>query len=319
MQVWEEKEGDYSNKRKALIITIIVNALLLLAVYFIVVWKPPVPPIPQFGLELNLGFTDAGSGNNQTTTPPSEVPDVATEAPAPGDPAPAPQQTETAVPVSPSQPAAKPQPTEARRSLEASSKVESPLKGNEESAEAPKEAEKKTETAPPTPQPVDREADKPAEKPAEEKPKVDPRAIFGAGGTTGSGQQPSSGNNQGTTAQRGDEGNPQGTVDGRSILQSGRGNAGDGAGYNLELAGWDFASKPNISDNISNRNGRIVFRITVDDNGKIVQAIPLEYNVSNEVLTYYRTVVNQLSFKRQSGNPTAEYSTGRITFIIKVD
>ena len=70
---------------------------------------------------------------------------------------------------------------------------------------------------------------------------------------------------------------------------------------------------------LPNRNGRIVFRITVNDNGRIVQAIPLEYNVSNEVLNYYRTVVNGLSFKRQSGNSTAEYSQGRITFIIRVD
>ncbi|MFC4872009.1 energy transducer TonB [Negadavirga shengliensis] len=321
MQVWEGKEGEYNNNRKALIITFVVNVLLLVALYFIVVWRSPVPPMSQFGLELNLGFTDAGSGSNQTTMPPSEVQDRATETPAPGDPAP--QQTETVVPpVSPSQPAAsKPQPTEAPKSFEARSKVPSPLRGNEEASEAPKEAEKKAETAPPTTKPAEaeKEVEKPAEKPAEEKPKVDPRAIFGAGGTSGSGQQPSSGSNQGNTAQRGDEGKPQGTVDGRSILQSGKGNTGDGAGYNLELAGWDFASKPNINDNISNRNGKIVFRITVDDNGKIVQAIPLEYNVSNEVLTYYRSVVNQLSFKRQSGNPTAEYSTGRITFIIKVD
>lgn len=102
-------------------------------------------------------------------------------------------------------------------------------------------------------------------------------------------------------------------------MQSGKGNAGDGAGYNLDLAGWDFSSRPAISDNVSTRNGQIVFQITVDDNGRIVQAIPLTYNVSNEVLAYYRGVVNKLTFKRQSGNPSAEYSTGKITFIIKVD
>src|SRR5690606_15210011 len=116
-----------------------------------------------------------------------------------------------------------------------------------------------------------------------------------------------------------DEGDPSGTIGGRSIMQAGKGNAGDGAGYNRELAGWDFSSRPSINDNVSTRNGRIIFKINVDDNGRIVQAIPLEYNVSNEVLSYYRGVVNKLTFKRQSGNPSAEYSTGKITFIIKVD
>jgi hypothetical protein len=63
----------------------------------------------------------------------------------------------------------------------------------------------------------------------------------------------------------------------------------------------------------------IIFNITVDDNGKIVQAIPDKYNVSNEVLAYYRTVINQINFKRQGGAATADYSQGKITFIIKVD
>ncbi len=84
------------------------------------------------------------------------------------------------------------------------------------------------------------------------------------------------------------------------------------------MAGWDFANRPNINDRVSTRNGRIVFKITVDDAGRVVQAVPLEYNVSNEVLAYYRQVVNQISFKKQGGAP-ADFSSGKITFIIKVD
>jgi hypothetical protein len=178
--------------------------------------------------------------------------------------------------------------------------------------------EKKATT--PITDPAKAEAEKTTPK-AEEKPKVDQRALMGAGGTAGTGTQAATGSAQGSSTQKGDEGKPTGTIDGRAMMGSGSGPgaAGPGAGYNLELAGWDFASRPNIRDNISTRNGRIVFKITVDDAGKVVQAIPLEYNVSNEVLGYYRTVVNQISFKRQSGNPTADYSTGKITFIIKVD
>ena len=51
---------------------------------------------------------------------------------------------------------------------------------------------------------------------------------------------------------------------------------------------------------------------------RVVQAVPLEYNVSNDVLAYYRQVVNQINFKK-SGGAAADFSTGKITFVIKVD
>lgn len=319
MHIWETDSQEAANKRKAAIITLIVNVLVLLAIFFIVVWKEQIPPLPKYGMELNLGFSDLGSGNVQTTAPPSETQTQNTEAPAPGEQAPRP--TETTVPVTqPKTQAAKPQTAPAKPSVEALSKTPSPVKGAEQPKPAPKEpSPAKRETTPVT-QPATSEAEKTTTK-AEEKPKIDQRAIFGAGGTSGSGNQPAQGSAQGSSNQRGDEGKPQGTVDGRAIMGSGsgEGNPGPASGYNLELAGWDFASRPNISDRVSTRNGRIVFRITVDDNGRIVQAVPLEYNVSNEVLAYYRTVVNQINFKRQAGAATADYSQGKITFIIKVD
>lgn len=319
MQIWEADSQETENKRKALIITIIVNVLVLLAIFFIVVWREQVPPLPKYGMELNLGFTDLGSGNNQTTAPPSETQTTNTEAPAAGDQAPKP--VEATVPVTqPKTEAAKPATSPAKPTVEALSKTPSPVKASEKPTPAVKDpSPAKKETAPVN-QPSVSEAEKTTTK-AEEKPKIDQRAIFGAGGTTGTGSQPAAGSAQGSSTQKGDEGKPTGTIDGRAIMGSGSGEGvpGPASGYNLELAGWDFASKPNIRDNVSTRNGKIVFRITVDDSGKIVQATPLEYNVSNEVLAYYRTVVNQINFKRQGGSATADYSQGKITFIIKVD
>jgi outer membrane biosynthesis protein TonB len=319
MQIWETDSQEAENKRKAMIITIIVNVLVLMAIFFIVVWREQVPPLPKYGMELNLGFTDLGSGNNQTTAPPSETQTTNTEAPAAGDQAPKP--VEATVPVTqPKTEAAKPATSPAKPTVEALSKTPSPVKASEKPTPAVKDpSPAKKETTSVT-QPSVSEAEKTTTK-AEEKPKIDQRAIFGAGGTTGTGSQPAAGSAQGTSTQKGDEGKPTGTIDGRAIMGSGSGEGvpGPASGYNLELAGWDFASKPNIRDNVSTRNGRIVFRITVDDSGKIVQAVPLEYNVSNEVLAYYRTVVNQINFKRQGGSATADYSQGKITFIIKVD
>ncbi|MCH7403760.1 energy transducer TonB [Belliella kenyensis] len=318
METWQSDKLEAENKRKAGVITLVINVLVFLFVYFMVVWKQPIPPLPQYGLELNLGFSDFGSGNTQTLSAPNDVQSEVTTPAAPGEVSSKP--TESAVPNTQPASQAKPVTTPAKSSVEAVSKTPSTIKGSEKTTPVVKDntPEKKANT--PVTQPAKAEAEKTAPK-VEEKPKVDQRALMGAGGTSGTGTQAATGSAQGSSDQRGDEGRPTGTVDGRALMGSGTGQGvtGPGAGYNLDLAGWDFASRPNIRDNVSTRNGRIVFKITVDDSGKVVQAIPLEYNVSNDVLAYYRTVVNQVSFKRQSGNATADYSTGKITFIIKVD
>ncbi len=154
---------------------------------------------------------------------------------------------------------------------------------------------------------------------APEKPKVDQRAIFGAGGTAGKETQPASGSVQDTSTKKRDGGDPKGTFEGRAIMGNGLGKGeASGAGYSLDLAGWDFASKPTINDRVSTGNGVVVFKITIDNFGKVVLAVPLEYNVSNEVLAYYRQVVNQIAFKKQAG-AAADFSSGKITFVIKID
>lgn len=319
MQAWDTDQIEKDSKRKSTIITIVINILLLLAFYFIVVWKQPIPPLPTYGLELNLGFSDTGSGNRNSPNPPSETPSQNTEQAAAGEiaqavtqpatPAPSPQ-TQTAKPKTSSKPAAN----------QAVTTKPSPIKGEEKAAERTKKPEPtKTEPTKTITTPAKSDAETTTQK-APEQPKIDQRAIFGAGGTSGKSSTPASGGAQGTSNAKGDEGRPTGTVDGRAIMGEGSGKGtNSGSGYSLDLAGWDFASRPNINDQVSTRNGRIVFKITVDDAGRVVQAVPLEYNVSNEVLAYYRQVVNQISFKKSGGTAAADFSTGKITFLIKVD
>lgn len=318
MQTWNADQVEKDSKRKSAIITIVVNILLLLAFYFIVVWKQQIPPLPTYGLELNLGFTDTGSGNRNSPNAPSETPSESVEQPAPGEvaqvvtqpatPAPSPK-TETAKPKTASKPAAN----------QAVTTKPSPIKGEEKAAVENKKPEPtKAEPTKTVTTPAKSEAESTTQK-APEKPKIDPRAVMGAGGTSGKSTTPASGGAQGSSNAKGDEGKPTGTVDGRAIMGEGSGKGtASGAGYSLDLAGWDFASRPNINDRVSTRNGRIVFKITIDDAGRVVQAVPLEYNVSNDVLAYYRQVVNQINFKKQGGT-AADFSTGKITFIIKVD
>lgn len=319
MEYWNADKVESQNKKRAGIITLLVNILLLIAIYFIVVWKQPIPPLPTFGLELNLGFTPTGSGNINSSNPPSETQTPVVEAAAPGEIAQkvSPEATPTPAPkTEQAKPKSNPQPN----TNQAVSAKPSPLKGEEKATEIVKQPDPKpTEPAKTVTTPAESKAEETVQK-APEQPKINERALMGAGGTKGKGNQAAAGGAQGDSKEKGDAGDPKGTVDGRAIMGQGSGQGtNSGAGYSLDLAGWDFAAKPNINDQVSTRSGRIVFKITVDDSGRVVQAVPLEYNVSNEVLAYYRQVVNKVSFKRQGGTAVADFSSGKITFIIKVD
>jgi outer membrane biosynthesis protein TonB len=318
MQTWDSDKIESESKKKSWIITVFLNIALLIAFYFIVVWKEQIPPIPTFGLELNLGFTPTGSGDRNSPNAPSEVETPVTEAAAPGEVAEAVTKPATPAP-SPKTTQAKPKAASKPAVNQAVTSKPSPIRGEEKAIENTKKPEPvKTAPAKTVTTPAKSEAEATTQK-APEKPKVDQRAIFGAGGTAGKGTQPASGGAQGSSTEKGDAGDPKGTVDGRAIMGEGSGKGvASGAGYSLDLAGWDFSSKPTINDRVSTRNGIIVFKITVDDAGKIVQAVPLEYNVSNEVLAYYRQVVNQINFKKQGG-AAADFSSGKITFVIKID
>jgi hypothetical protein len=273
---------EQKSRIQSALITLLVQGLLFLAFYFIVVWEQSNPPKPTYGMELNLGFSDLGSGDqSQVLANTSENPTI--EEAAPGEIIPVQQ---VVVPTTtPKTASTKPS------TNQAVSTQPSPIKGETTVNTAPAKEEKKEVN----PKVV-------------EQPKVDQRAIFGAGGNSGKSSTSSTSTGQGNSNSKGDQGSPSGT---------GKGAAG-GAGYSLDLAGWDFASRPAINDRVSTRNGRIVFKITVDGSGKVVQAIPLEYNVSNAVLAYYRQVVNQLDFKK-SGGTAADFSTGKITFVVKVE
>ena len=273
---------EQKSRVQSALITALVQGLLFLAFYFIVVWEQSNPPTPTYGMELNLGFSDLGSGDqSQVLANTSENSSI--EEAAAGEIIPAQQ-----VVV----PSATPKTASTKPSTnQAVSTQPSSIKGETTVNNAPAKEEKKEVN----PKVV-------------EQPKVDQRAIFGAGGNSGKSSTSSTSTGQGNSNSKGDQGSPSGT---------GKGAVG-GAGYSLDLAGWDFASRPAINDRVSTRNGRIVFKITVDGSGKVVQAIPLEYNVSNAVLAYYRQVVNQLDFKK-SGGTAADFSTGKITFVVKVE
>ncbi|EIM73624.1 hypothetical protein A3SI_17704 [Nitritalea halalkaliphila LW7] len=74
-------------RKRAVWWTVGINVALLLLLYFVVVWRSPDPPLSRYGMELQLGFSDVGSGN-QPSPSPSRQQTTTPEAAAPGEVAP---------------------------------------------------------------------------------------------------------------------------------------------------------------------------------------------------------------------------------------
>src|SRR6185295_9563450 len=56
-----------------------IHAGLFLALFFMVAWRAPNPPLPEFGVELNFGLDDQGSGDVQPETPVGDKTDQETD------------------------------------------------------------------------------------------------------------------------------------------------------------------------------------------------------------------------------------------------
>ena len=57
------------SRRIALISSIGVHVVILLLLLFVVAWRAPNPPLPEYGIELNFGTVSQGSGAVQPRTP----------------------------------------------------------------------------------------------------------------------------------------------------------------------------------------------------------------------------------------------------------
>ena len=64
----DQKTEDKKNKAAGILISVGVHALLLVLFFFMIAWRLPDPPMPGLpGMEINLGFVDEGSGDEQTS------------------------------------------------------------------------------------------------------------------------------------------------------------------------------------------------------------------------------------------------------------
>ena len=280
-----EKEEKY--RKTGLIVSVSVHVVVALLFFFLLAWREPNPPLPEYGIELNFGLDNAGSGETQQPRPTEQVTqaqpnesesqeEVVEETPE-QLPEPQPEVTQ--------QPVVEKTITENKTTTEVTQPAESPVVKEEK-----KQPVKKQET------PVKEKAPAPKKQVTQQAGKEAPSA------------------NQGDDVNKpGDKGKEDGKVDERALY----GAKGGANGASLDMSGWqwDFLPKPNDT---SNENGKIVFQITIDEEGYIIGVKTLEKTVSPQVEKLYRQAVEELSFTPTGDNiRPAATSTGKITFIIR--
>ena len=68
------------SKRVGALTSLTIHALLLLVFFFASGYRAPYPPAPEYGVIVNMGFDDQGSGEIQTDQPVA-TPDVEEQEP----------------------------------------------------------------------------------------------------------------------------------------------------------------------------------------------------------------------------------------------
>jgi periplasmic protein TonB len=270
------------NKRIAFLTSVGIHGALLLAFLFLMAWRAPNPPLPEFGIELNFGLDNQGGGDIQ----PDEQP--GTENPV--------EETK------PEEAQAQPEEIvkeEQQPEEQVVSKVESPVVVKEEKKETVKE--------------------KPVEKVAETKPKETKEVKKEVTEVTKSTETkkgkdvPSQGDDKGKT---GDKGDAQGKPDAKALYgQPGGGGGGDG--MNLSMSGWAWAEKPKTPELPDNEDGRIVFEIECDEDGEITKITTLERGLSPRAEQILKEEIRKNSLVRTSGGKVPERSKGTVVFLLK--
>jgi periplasmic protein TonB len=283
-------EEDKKNKRIAMFTSIGLHVVVFLLFFFMVAWRPPNPPLPTVGLEINFGTDDQGSGDVQPEEP---VGSKGTQPEEPNQPEPEEKEPET------------PQPTQAevKEDQVVTTKEESPAVVEEK-----KEEVKQPEKAVVKPEPKKEEPVKPKPDAAATYKPTAPKTE--STNTTTEGKAGAGESHGDDKDQTGDKGDPQGTLDAKSLY----GKPGGGGGPSLELAGWQWDSKPN-PEIPKSESGRIVFQIKVDENGEIIDIKTLERGVSVEAEKACRAAIQRLTFTK-TGSNVPDVSTGKITFVI---
>lgn len=276
------EQQENKNKRIAMIVSVGIHGLLLLAFMLLMAWRAPNPPLPEYGIEVNFGVDDQGSGEIQPET-------------TPGAPEESEQQEQE---PQPEQEKVEETPVNEKPIEQVVSKLESPVVVKEEKKETVKETvkEKPVET-------------KPKETPKEEVKPVEDKVTGGKKGdaTTSHGDDKD---------KVGDKGNPEGKLDAKALYGQ-PGGGGGGNIFGLSMGAWTWADKPNVPALPDNQDGKIVFEIICDSDGEIISIRTLEKTLSNTAERLLREEIQKNSLQFTADGRAPESSKGTVTFVLK--
>lgn len=282
---------------KAAGVTIAVHALLLVGLFLISFSAPPPLPDQDLGMEVNLGTSDDGMGDEQPLNP---NPPAAAQ-PAPSTPPPAPAEAEEQGNTQ----------ELATQNEEEAPEVKQPPKPAPKPKEIAKTIETKTEKETRKPKAVQPPAPTP---PAPPKPK----AVFTGGTSTGanSGNGANGSNNstgEGNTGRPGDRGVIGG--DPNATGYTGTPGAGRGAS-DFRLNGRNLVNRPSVEWD-GNETGYVSVNIKVDRNGNVTSAThSLRGSTINNpaAVRIARDAAMRIKYNASTNAPEEQFGTIRFYF-----
>jgi protein TonB len=287
MSEQEEKK----NQWVAILTSVGFHAAILLLFLFVMGWTPPDPPLSELGsgVELNFGLDQEGSGDVQP---------------------------EISEGVNEKKPDAK---SEEEQKKETPDVVKDEVKPNE----SKQEDEKLTSQDDESPVVV-KDSKKEIKRPdpvTVKTPEIKPKAKDKPVKDEGASFKYPSGSSQGDDKNKaGDKGSKEGSLDpnGQYTGRPGTGGNGGGGGngFALNMSGWNWDAQPQAPKLPDNENGKIVFEITVDSDGEIINIETLQRGLSPEAERICKEEIQKRSMVRTSSSAAPDRSKGRITFVL---
>jgi len=274
--------SEKKDKIKAIIGAVLFHLLLLIALIFLGL-STPLPLPEEEGVEVNLGYSNVGSGNQQAQLPKEEV----------RPPAPTPQQEsskneeeELVEDISNDAPNIQEKPAEEPKKKDDVKEEVKEEKTEEIVEKTPKEVEAKTEPEP------------------EPEPVVDPRLLY-------TGKKDNQGESaEGDDNQAGDKGKETG--DPNSQGYDGLGGQGNGISYNLGNRKAKSLPKPKYN---SDDQGKVVVSIWVNKMGQVTRA-EIQQKGTNITDINLRNMAKEAAMKAKftADSDAAEIQKGTIIY-----
>ncbi|MEH0154155.1 hypothetical protein V6R21_08400 [Limibacter armeniacum] len=307
----DNKRKEKKAKAAGIIATILVHVGLFFLALYTIVWSPPDPPKPVYGIEVNLGENDliGGSESTQSKAPPNDNKSLDEAKP----------KESVNEEVKPKQDEEKPIPEQKSQPKPIEDKQEE-ISKTPDAVNTVKDAESDVQMDDAKPA-KDKQADTPEKVPEDPVKKdnsstVDESALLPKpkeSGSNGTADENKANNNGSAKEGVGDAGSKEGNINAEAILDKGGKGSGGAA---LDMPGWKWVDAPVVNDE-STETGKVVIEVQIDEVGEVVGVKTVFRSVSRAVATYYEEAVKELIFMpTELDTEVAGYTVGRITFII---